>query len=982
VQRASQDALHSAAQADARYFIQSDEEAPAFARAMDAYKLGRTFEDGLLLSDCIKGSREHWALAAEIKLQRDNVPICATFASAEGKDVLIAASGNRIDEYDVRTGQLLATTPTQEPAVRLVAPRIPAEGKVIVQSTNSLVSFSLPGLKQQAERNFAAGIVEVSAAEKQLAVLERRGMLRIVDFEKLEDIASKDFSKDFPGGDIPIHCAISPDGSKVAMPGRYWWKPGALWKVSSGEVTQVNLQTTRPLVYADNKTVVSWNTPSQSGQKNDSLLLTDTNSTPPQTRWYEISGTDTKDALEVQAWVIKGNDVNVGLRGRIGTLWWNIGGYQTDRYVNLWPFEQEHVEGLCSMYPKNLLALVQGSKILVFEHHTDAGDLWGVDFCVAPARSGAVEAHLNFQLVYCPYDLSQEPQRTQLVNPYGNNWHPWAVAASADDSTIVLLVQQAENFYVGGTFGPTRALVFRPGSWQNAEKPEAWKVQAAFDIDMPPPQGPWDLRTLAISADGSTLVYATQGGVLRYSTAGEKLGRVTGWDTVCRSSDGTLMAGALADGQIQWLDVATGKTGEIKTNLRPVQMCFVRDNSGIVVGDKKSLTRYDLKTGAQQWSKPSKLLPLAWPAQGDRFVALQPDDADQTQGFSNNTSLSRTLDGSLVLAKTDTSEIVSIVAKYGSNGSLAYFSPSEQEVLLREGRWQSKILRSLNPEQATALLRRMTTTGSVVAAPTPLPEQVAVKDVSSSSSQVLDAADKNLAQHLQEAVTIVGRVAHVSWTAAHNAVNIEFEGPESTGLMIWVSPPNVKKLKDALGDDFEQKLMGAKVQINGRLLKYGGTKADWKNKLQISFDNKDNIQILSSDDKNSSTPTTTTSPAPGVGAATLDAASEQLPEHLGENVIVTGHVQHVSWTAAHTGFNIEFDGPQKSSLLIWVSSKSLPKLTESLGDDFEHKLKGAKLEVHGKLAKYGGNNAAWANRVQISFEDKDQVKILSTDANN
>src|SRR5262249_46473808 len=163
---------------------------------------------------------------------------------------------------------------------------------------------------------------------------------------------------------------------------------------------------------------------------------------------------------------------------------------------------------------------------------------------------------------------------------------------------------------------------------------------------------------------------------------------------------------------------------------------------------------------------------------------------------------------------------------------------------------------------------------------------------------------------------------------AHNAVNIEFEGPESAGLMIWVSPPNVKKLKDALGDDFEQKLKGAKVQVNGRLLKYGGTKADWKNKLQISFDNKDNIQILPSDGNDSSTPTTTTSPAPGVGAAPLDAASEQLPEHVGENVIVTGHVQHVSWTAAHTGFNIEFDGPKKSSLLIWVSSKSLPKLTE------------------------------------------------------
>ena len=595
---------------------------------------------------------------------------------------------------------------------------------MIAQSNNSIVSYQLPGLKQQAERNFEAGISELSAAENQLAVLERKGMLRIVDFETLQDVASKDFSKDFPGGDTHIHCAIAPDGSTVAMPGRLWWKPGALWNVSSGELTQVNLRTSRPLVFANNQTVVSWYTPSQSGQLDDRLVFTDTNSTPPKGREVRITGTDTKDTLEIQAWTAAKNVVNVGLRGRIGTLWWN-NGYETDRYVNLWPFEQEHVEGLCSMYPKGLLALVQGSKILVFEHRADAGDLPGADFCVAPARSGAVAAEYNFQLVYCPYDLRQQSQRTILVNPYGEKWHPWTVAVSADDSTIVLLVQQSDNFYVGGQYGPTRALVFRPGNWQTAEKPEAWKVQAAFEIDMPPPLGPWDLRTLAISADGATLAYATQGGVIRYSTKGEKLGRVTGWDTtICRSSDGTLMAGALADNRIQWLDVATGKTGEIKSNLKPVQMCFVRDNSGIVVGDKKSITRYDLKTGDQQWSKPSKLLPLAWPANGDRFVALQPDDTDLSQGFSNTRSIDRTLDGSLVLAKTDTSEIVSIVAKYGSNASLADFSPSEKEVVLREGRWQSKLLRSISPDEATAFLRQLTATGAVVEAPSRCPNKL------------------------------------------------------------------------------------------------------------------------------------------------------------------------------------------------------------------------------------------------------------------
>jgi hypothetical protein len=86
--------------------------------------------------------------------------------------------------------------------------------------------------------------------------------------------------------------------------------------------------------------------------------------------------------------------------------------------------------------------------------------------------------------------------------------------------------------------------------------------------------------------------------------------------------------------------------------------------------------------------------------------------------------------------------------------------------------------------------------------------------------------------------------------------------------------------------------------------------------------------------------------------------------------------------AAHTGLNIEFDGPEKSSLMIWVSPKSLPKLKEVLGEDFEQKLNGAKREVHEKLAKYAGSNAPWVHRLQISFENIDQFKILSVNGNN
>ncbi len=101
------------------------------------------------------------------------------------------------------------------------------------------------------------------------------------------------------------------------------------------------------------------------------------------------------------------------------------------------------------------------------------------------------------------------------------------------------------------------------------------KVQAAFEIDMPPPITPWDFRTLAISADGSVLgVCNARRSCSLFDRNRGKIRPDDGLvDTaVCRSSDGTLMAGALDGGRIQWLDVASGKTGEIKSNLQSAQM--------------------------------------------------------------------------------------------------------------------------------------------------------------------------------------------------------------------------------------------------------------------------------------------------------------------------------------------------------------------------------------------------------------------------
>jgi tetratricopeptide (TPR) repeat protein len=104
-----------------------------------------------------------------------------------------------------------------------------------------------------------------------------------------------------------------------------------------------------------------------------------------------------------------------------------------------------------------------------------------------------------------------------------------------------------------------------------------------------------------------------------------------------------------------------------------------------------------------------------------------------------------------------------------------------------------------------------------------------------------------LQAHLGSSVTIEGRVRAVSFTTAQNALNVELAGPEPSSLLVWI-PPNVyTEFAKVFGEDPTAALMNRTIRASGPLNKYGGRKADWKNRLQITLDDPPDLTILPTD---------------------------------------------------------------------------------------------------------------------------------------
>ncbi len=672
--RAMKQALHSAAQADSRYFLQKSELAPALNRAADAYDLGGKFEDGLLIDDVVKASRRNWSLRTAIQPGRGAESATATFTSADGKNLLVVASGTELQAFEARTGNLLATA-SADFFKHVFAPRRPAEGLVVAQSERQLTAYRLPTLQVASTRKFDNNISVLSASEHELLVMDVGSVLRILDFQTLEDRAETTIEGNYANYKLEGG-AISPDGSMVALISNSFRDPTLIWDPKTNKLSSV------PLVnwgseadFITDSVVASWISTSHVGAADDSLVLVDLSSLSPHvTDRIEVSGIDTKKPLQLQGWRSDGKSM-LGLFGKSGVLICRDGKVSDSvRYNNLWPFESEQPKALCASLSDGLLALRLKDKVLVFERKKD--DVRLENCCATSITTGTVIVTPSFRLTYRPYALIDDEKVVQLQVPLHEHWIPWAVAATPDGGTVALVVQETESgelgkSTVGDKFRRTQVIVYHPGGWSKANEPEAWRVQSTIDLVLPLPTRPWDFRECALAADGSVFCYATIDKLVRHAIDGKLLGRFDDWRVKCRSPDGNLMAGVSPDGMIRILNVADGRITDLQRRPGVMAMCFAPDNAALIVGDRESLVRYSLSKGDVEWSIPSTLLPLAWPAAGDRFVAWQSDASGST--------------GNVVQADRNSGQFVTILSQAGSiSSSSAAFSPDERQIVLRE----------------------------------------------------------------------------------------------------------------------------------------------------------------------------------------------------------------------------------------------------------------------------------------------------------
>ncbi len=847
------DARRAAARSEARYLTQQGLLPAALQRATEAYHLGGQLEDGFTFQEISNAATKNWQLRARIPCPDPVTAACySPQLSQNGPEYLCLAHGRDIEllgNLNLRGSayagdatrfsqsvipEFHATAHADESPVSMNI-NLPTASLLVI-SADTVCRFELPTLKLLVSRSFDSRIVLSSPSDSELALVHGDGTVRSIRLSDLSDEASFPWTRTSATAtlDLPRLLCASPDGRLVLLHSGPWWAKTVVWDrtTSPPSFSTAGIRLSQ-YQFVNNQQLVSWFIADPSGGMPVELNLYARALDPP----YPINPLDDRRVrfddiksgpYELHAWE-QGGHIHAGIVGSGGCVLATFGASDVDsseRFANLLPFESPPPKYVCSALDHSRLFLQHPGELLLFERPPDTRNY--DDSCAAVCNHGLLRmrslteaASLDFE----PFDV-RTPSRyysLQWLNDEQANmtWISRALATNQDGDTVVAIAQESDNYNaVGAHYGRIRALVYKPGDLQTSSKP--WPIDRQFDLPLRPLQN-FVLRRTAVDPRGDILFFWTSAnGASRFSLRdGTLLGTLPLDDCVACSTDGRFVAGISKDGTLRAYDLASAQPVFQRDGYSAAAgICFSADSQRLFVSRLSQIESFQLNPAGQLPTISSSHIPLAFPPDGSRFIAFDRDP----QGDGGNIVLDDASDGNTL----------TVLVRSSYSAALAAFSPSGREIAVVQNRWSANVMRSLSPEDFPS---SVTGSGTEISVFKQLPLSEAPPASLPAHNGPLNATDITaLTGMMGRHVVVSGIVDSVSWTTAHNALNVEFEGPDETRLMCWLPPAALLRFTTAFGKDFDVAIAHHAIIVSGTVGTYGGRKEGWRRRLPITLD--------------------------------------------------------------------------------------------------------------------------------------------------
>ena len=553
-------ARRAAAQADTRYLLQQGLLPAALNRAIEAYKLGGEWEDGLLLGEVFSTARANWILSARIPVTEGGTH--NLLVKTPGGPCLISSTPDVLRAFDARTGTALGTAPLDR-TVDAILPGA-ASNTVAVAFNSAVAIYSLPSLTSITNREFHNGIVRAEARGNTLLLIFQSRDIALYNLSTLAEIDSFNWGTNAVTRSLPFPygIAVSPDGRLVTLHGGAWTYPTVIWdrRQNSGRFSTQHFHI-QLFSSVDDTNFAACYMPSE--ELGTSVVLYDAGQTPfNMIGARTVPSDDTKGIWLFDTWKDDRSLPLAGIIGPSGVMITGFGGENnvalSDRYANLMPTAAEVPNFLAADLPHGWLALSNRDELLTFRF--DPGHYGGNldDYDSTACREGLVSIEsghtpTSVRLKLTPFDFRLQPMIFSLQWPSDSVWLPWAVATTPDVSTVAVIAQETDSSdNVTSRFGRIRALIYHPGNLQRA--PSAWPIQNSFEVDGT--TGLWAARFAALDPSGRVLLYwSSVTSVMRYDTReGKLLGPIELGLVSARSRDGNSVAAISPAGRLRVYD--------------------------------------------------------------------------------------------------------------------------------------------------------------------------------------------------------------------------------------------------------------------------------------------------------------------------------------------------------------------------------------------------------------------------------------------